>query len=135
MGVALAPDGSNLAGATNATIASLRSGRNTLVYTSRGEATSPAPAAILGTTLGQLARTALAQTNTKRLIIAGGDTSSYAARALGLESLEMIAPLAPGAPLCRAHAPGSHADGIEINFKGGQVGSEDYFTTAARGIL
>jgi uncharacterized protein YgbK (DUF1537 family) len=132
-GIALAPDGSNLAEATNATITSLRSGRHTLVYTSQGEATSPAPAAILGTTLGQLARTALAQTNAKRLIVAGGDTSSYAARALGLESLEMIAPLAPGAPLCRAYAPGSPADGIEINFKGGQVGSENYFTTAAEG--
>lgn len=134
-GIALTADGNNLAEATAAAISSLRSGRHTLIYTSRGEANSPAPAATLGTTLGQLARTALAQTKIKRLVVAGGDTSSYAARALGLESLEMIAPLAPGAPLCRACAPGSPADGIEINFKGGQVGAEDYFTNTAQGIL
>jgi uncharacterized protein YgbK (DUF1537 family) len=41
----------------------------------------------------------------------------------------MLAPLAPGAPLCRAAAPGSPVDGIEINFKGGQVGAPDYFGT------
>ena len=131
--IALAPDGSNLTETTAATITALRAGQHTLVYTSRGEAGSPTPAAILGTALGQLACTALAQTKIKRLVVAGGDTSSYAARALGLESLAMIAPLAPGAPLCRACAPGSPADGIEINFKGGQVGSENYFGKAAEG--
>ncbi len=45
----------------------------------------------------------------------------------------MIAPLTPGAPLCRARAPGSALDGLEVNFKGGQVGAEDYFGAAARG--
>ena len=45
----------------------------------------------------------------------------------------MLAPLAPGAPLCRAYAPGSPADRLEVNFKGGQVGAPDYFGAAARG--
>ena len=88
---------------------------------------------LLGAQLGRLAREAAAQVKPRRLVVAGGDTSSYAARALGIESLEMLAPLTPGAPLCRAHAPGSPADGMEINFKGGQVGSTDYFGLAARG--
>jgi uncharacterized protein YgbK (DUF1537 family) len=66
-------------------------------------------------------------------VIAGGDTSSYVARALGIEAVEMIAPLAPGAPLCRVRAPASPVDGLEVNFKGGQVGGEDYFGRAARG--
>jgi len=39
----------------------------------------------------------------------------------------MSAPLTPGAPVCRAHAPGSPADGREFVFKGGQVGAENYF--------
>ena len=56
-----------------------------------------------------------------RLCLAGGDASSFAAK-LGMEALEMIAPLTPGAPLCRTHAPGSPADGLEVVFKGGQVG-------------
>jgi 3-oxoisoapionate kinase len=68
-------------------------------------------------------------------VVAGGDTSSYSARALGIESVEMIAPLAPGAPLCRARAPGSPIDGLDVNFKGGQVGAVDYFGAVARGKL
>jgi uncharacterized protein YgbK (DUF1537 family) len=46
---------------------------------------------------------------------------------MGIEAVEMIAPLAPGAPLCKAYAPGSPFDGLQVNFKGGQVGGEDYF--------
>jgi uncharacterized protein YgbK (DUF1537 family) len=45
----------------------------------------------------------------------------------------MIAPLTPGAPLCRAHAPGSPVDGCEVVFKGGQVGGEDYFVRVLKG--
>ncbi|HEY4246701.1 MAG TPA: four-carbon acid sugar kinase family protein [Lacunisphaera sp.] len=115
---------------TGITVAALKSGQSVVVYSNRGEAGAPVPASVLGTQLGQLARDAVAQTGLKRLVIAGGDTSSYAGRALGIESLEMLAPLAPGAPLCRAAASASPVDGIEINFKGGQVGAPDYFGTA-----
>lgn len=118
-----------------AAVAALKSGRHALVYTSRGPAGAPVPAEKLGARLGRLAREAIAQTGVRRLVVAGGDTSSYAARALGIESLEMFAPLAPGAPLCRAQAPGSPADGLEVNFKGGQVGAPDYFGTAARDMI
>lgn len=91
--------------------------------------------AALGAALGRIAREVIAATGIKRLLVAGGDTSSYAARALGIEAVEMIAPLAPGAPLCRAYAPGSPADGIDVNFKGGQVGAETYFAAVAAGKL
>ena len=90
-------------------------------------------AQVLGTALGEVLRGALGQASVRRLCIAGGDTSSYAARALGIEALEMIAPLTPGAPLCRATAPGSPADGLEVVFKGGQVGAENYFGTVKGG--
>ncbi|MGV3509645.1 MAG: nucleotide-binding domain containing protein, partial [Sphingobacteriaceae bacterium] len=82
---------------------------------------------LYGTLLGQISRRVAERTSLKRIIIAGGDTSSHAARAMGIEAVEMIAPLAPGAPLCKAYAPGSAIDGLEVNFKGGQVGKEDYF--------
>ena len=87
----------------------------------------------LGSGLGQILQAALAQSPVRRVCIAGGDTSSYAARALGIEALEMIAPLTPGAPLCRVAASGSPADGCEIVFKGGQVGGEDYFEIVKNG--
>lgn len=88
---------------------------------------------LYGTLLGQIVRELTAAANVKRIIIAGGDTSSYAARAMGIESVEMISAFAPGAPLCRARAPGSPLDGLELNFKGGQVGKPDYFIKASTG--
>lgn len=122
-------------GGAAAAIAALQAGRHAVVYTSRGEAGTTIPAGVLGAQLGRLAREVVAQTKITRLVVAGGDTSSYAGRALGIEAVEMIAPLAPGAPLCRAFAPGSPVDGLEINFKGGQVGAPDYFGAVARGKI
>jgi 3-oxoisoapionate kinase len=80
-----------------------------------------------GKILGQSARGALNQFPVERLIIAGGDTSSYVARELGIVAVEMIAPVFIGAPMCRAFAPNSPVDQIEVNLKGGQVGDETYF--------
>jgi uncharacterized protein YgbK (DUF1537 family) len=88
---------------------------------------------ILGEALGKVLGGALAEIKVHRLCIAGGDTSSYAARALGIGALEMIAPLTPGAPLCRAFAPNSPADKLEVVFKGGQVGAENFFGLVKRG--
>ena len=92
-------------------------------------------AEVLGSALGNAIRSALARSSVRRVCIAGGDTSSYAARSLGIEALEMVAPLTPGAPLCRAHAPNSPVNGCELVFKGGQVGTEDYFEIVRRGKL
>ena len=52
---------------------------------------------------------------------------------LTIESLEMVGELTRGSPLCRAVAPGSPADGIEITFKGGQIGDVDFFRTVQSG--
>jgi 3-oxoisoapionate kinase len=90
-------------------------------------------AATLGTLLGELLARVLAQTGWTRGAVTGGDTSSFAARALGVEALEFLAPIAPGAPLCRVHAPGQPADGREIVFKGGQNGRDDFFLSALHG--
>lgn len=126
--------GAEIQRATKAAARLLQSGNSVIVNTARrgtdkrivtklGSRT----AQVLGTALGKILRGALAQNPVRRLCIAGGDTSSYAVRALGIEALEMIAPLTPGAPLCRTFAPDSPADGCEIVFKGGQVGGENYF--------
>jgi uncharacterized protein YgbK (DUF1537 family) len=84
-------------------------------------------AQLYGEVLGRIVRGLATSITLKRLVIAGGDTSSFVARTMGIEAVEMIAPVAPGAPLCRAYAPGTAIDGIEVNFKGGQVGAENYF--------
>ncbi len=81
----------------------------------------------LGTALGLIAKQLVITEKIKRVLIAGGDTSSYAARAMDVEAVEMIAPLVSGAPLCKAISKNESINGLELNFKGGQVGSEDYF--------
>jgi uncharacterized protein YgbK (DUF1537 family) len=118
----------------------LRAGRSVIVHTAPGGSTGRTTAKlnnrtaqVLGTALGRVLRGVLMLSPIRRLVLAGGDTSSYAARAMGIEALEMVAPLTPGAPLCRAIAPDSPADGCEIVFKGGQVGAEDYFDVVIRG--
>ncbi len=113
-------------------VAHLRAGRSVVVCTSRGGTDTPAPASEVGTALGALARDVLAATGFRRLLVAGGDTSSYAGRALGIESLSMLAPLAPGAPLCQAAGERLPVPGLEIVFKGGQVGAVDFFGTVLR---
>jgi uncharacterized protein YgbK (DUF1537 family) len=89
----------------------------------------------LGRSLGRIAREIAAQGLYRRLVISGGDTSSYAAREMGIVSVEMIAPLVVGAPLCKATAPDSPIDGLEVNLKGGQVGAENYFEVLKTGKL
>lgn len=120
------------------TVTELAAGRSVVVHTNPGRsgpALTREKSEELGRTLGWVAREAFRAAGLRRLVVAGGDTSSHAARALGIEALEMIAPLFPGAPLCRAVAPDSPANGSEVNFKGGQVGSPDYFGVVARGAL
>jgi uncharacterized protein YgbK (DUF1537 family) len=118
----------------------LQSGRSAIVHTTRSGSDQfiasklkDKTVEVLGTALGRVLRGALGQAGVQRVCIAGGDTSSFAARALGIEALEMIAPLTPGAPLCKVSASGSPADGCEFVFKGGQVGAENYFEIVERG--
>lgn len=86
-----------------------------------------------GELLGLVAKTVLSAHALQRLVIAGGDTSSYTARAMGIDAVEMIAPLVKGAPLCRIHSKNSAIDGLQINLKGGQLGENDYFVALKNG--
>lgn len=95
--------------------------------------TKKSSAEVLGSILGTIALKAAEQGFLRRIVIAGGDTSSFAARAMGIEAVEMVAPLSLGAPLCRAYTSNAMTDGLEVNFKGGQVGEVDYFMLAQNG--
>ncbi|TWU27706.1 four-carbon acid sugar kinase family protein [Bythopirellula polymerisocia] len=133
----------------------LKSGKSVVAHTSKGNSdpriaataevlskwsTNGGPSAscssqVLGTAMGRLVRQALDETSVRRVCVAGGDTSSYLAQEIGIETLEMLCPFAPGSPICTAHAPNSPADRIEINFKGGQVGSEEFFGSLLAGTI
>jgi uncharacterized protein YgbK (DUF1537 family) len=87
----------------------------------------------LGRVLAEILIEIARQTTLPRFVVTGGDTSGYVARALGIEALEMIGPLAPGSPLCRAHATNDKFNGCEVVFKGGQVGWPDFFRSVLTG--
>lgn len=88
---------------------------------------------LIGEQLGKLTREIAASHALTRVLIAGGDTSGYVTRELGIYALEAAMPLAPGGPLCRGHSGDPRFDGIEIALKGGQVGLEDYFVRVKEG--
>ena len=104
----------------------LQQQKNIIVHTGTKESNNLS-AEKLGTALGEIAKAAAEQSLVKRILVAGGDTSSYAARAMEIYAVEMIAPLVIGAPLCKAYSNNKYINGLQVNFKGGQVGSENYF--------
>ncbi|HRJ22098.1 MAG TPA: nucleotide-binding domain containing protein, partial [Bryobacteraceae bacterium] len=76
-----------------------------------------------------LLRAVLDRRRPPRTAILGGDTSVAAGTALAIRSLTLLTPIDPGAPLCLAHG-GPVADGLEVIFKGGQLGREDFLGRA-----
>ena len=121
---------------------SIAAGNSVLLYSAAGpddpsiratrdklatDAGSGNTARVLGAEMGRMTRELLSRTGLRRLVIAGGDTSSYATQELQLYGLEMLAEMTPGAPLCRAYSDDPQFDGLEIALKGGQMGKADYF--------
>lgn len=86
----------------------------------------------LGPKFGQILTRILKEHRLRRIGLAGGDTSGYVARELEIQALEAIAPVAPGSPLCRI-ASNNETNGVEVVFKGGQVGRNDFWTTLLSG--
>ncbi|HRL13463.1 MAG TPA: nucleotide-binding domain containing protein, partial [Aggregatilineales bacterium] len=82
---------------------------------------------------GLILRALLERTTLTRVCVAGGDTCGYASKQLGIYALEAVAPVAPGAPLCRASSNLPRFDGLEISLKGGQNGVADYFVKIREG--
>lgn len=93
----------------------------------------------IGTALAEVLRRLLDETGVRRVVVAGGDSSGEVAGALGIAALTVDAPLAPGAPLCRAWSDVPSRDGLQIVLKGGQMGDPGVFGDVragrSRGIL
>lgn len=135
--------------ATDAALAALGQGRDPLVFTATGPDDPAVPALLqatqaagvplaevnerLGTGLGRVLDRVVRQGRLTRAVISGGDTSGRAASMLGIDALTAIAPLDPGSPLCRAHAPEGGLDGLQVALKGGQVGRPDFLVAVKQG--
>lgn len=138
--------------AINAAVDALSDGESILLYSARGP-DDPAIGATrqrfeslgidgsletrLGRQQGLILREVVEQTGIRRACVAGGDTSSNAIPELELQALEAIAPVGPGAPLCRVHSDHAAFDGLEVALKGGQTGTRhdayDYFGAVRAG--
>jgi uncharacterized protein YgbK (DUF1537 family) len=88
---------------------------------------------ILAEATGSILQAILERADVQRVAVAGGDTSSYIASQLDIRAVEMVAPAAPGAPLCRVYSEEGTLEGMEIVFKGGQMGGQDFFESVRRG--
>lgn len=107
----------------------LAQGRHVLAYTSASAAigsSDTSPAALAQASGAFLARV-LERAQPRRVGIAGGDTSSYAVKALDIWGLSYLGQIDPGAALCRTHSDRPHLSGMEIMLKGGQMGSTAVF--------
>ncbi|MGM0785434.1 MAG: four-carbon acid sugar kinase family protein [Pseudomonadota bacterium] len=124
-----------LAVAREQALAALATGCSVVLYTALGPdaglATLPDGdgAHAIGRRLGSLLRDLASAERLSRVVVAGGDTSSHAIQELGIQALTTCLPLpqTPGSPLCTAHSNAPAFDGLQIAFKGGQVGDDAYF--------
>jgi len=113
-------------------LAHIHAGRNLILYSALGplEAASIPCDADLGILLGRLLQRLFEESNLRRAVLCGGDTTSHAMQQLNIRALTWLGPVTPGAPLCRAHSPGTRFHHAEFILKGGQVGPPNFFATA-----
>ena len=135
-----ASDPTELARLTKLASEVLEHGQSPLIYTALGQSTelsqSPDARHVLSRALGEITKYCVAKFSLKRVVFAGGDTSSHALGQMNISALVTRFPLAqtPGSPLCTAFASDPIFNGLEIAMKGGQVGSDDYFVSLKQGI-
>jgi 3-oxoisoapionate kinase len=136
--------------AVRAALAALADGRSPLVFSAEGpddpavrgfEASATAAglsrsdaAERVGQALAEVMRRLLdRQPALRRIVVAGGDSSGAVAGALDIAALQVLAGLAPGAPLCRAASANPARDGLELVLKGGQMGGPSFFGLVRQG--
>lgn len=127
-----------------AMLSALAAGNSVVIYTAKGpddaqvgtvQAGIPqdvAAAAYVAQRIGQvfarLARSAIAGAGLTRLVVAGGDSSSFTMRQLGAVALEIKAShIRQNAHVCALMSDDPLIHGKEVLLKGGQVGAENLY--------
>jgi uncharacterized protein YgbK (DUF1537 family) len=119
-------------------VETLQSGRSAIVHTCNGPddprfTTAKSESFNISAFLGRILRDVVGAGYVRRVAVFGGDTSGSVARSLGIDALEYAGSLEPGAPLCRVRSRHDVVNGLEIAFKGGQVGYDNFLNTVLRG--
>jgi uncharacterized protein YgbK (DUF1537 family) len=87
---------------------------------------------ILGQALGELARKIILASGARRLVLSGGDTAGRVTQALGIWALQVGRSVGVPAPLCYVYSTSPKMNGLQVAYKGGQVGGDDYFDRVRR---
>jgi len=128
----------------NQMLNALSAGKSMVIYSAKGPddnhladvldklpADVSAPAFIanrIGLLYARLAHTALARAGLTRLVVAGGDSSSFTMRQLGAVALEIKAShFKQNAHVCTLISDDPLINGKEVLLKGGQVGTDDLY--------
>ena len=129
----------------------LSAGKSMVIYTAKGPddnhlaaaldklpANVSAPAFIanrIGLLYSRLAHTALARAGLTRLVVAGGDSSSFTMRQLGALALEIKAShFKQNAHVCTLISDDPLINGKEVLLTGGQVGADDLYECMLQGF-
>jgi uncharacterized protein YgbK (DUF1537 family) len=93
---------------------------------------------VLGDALGEIALQVLGTVPLRRLVIVGGDTAGRVQQHLQVRALQVARSIGIAAPLCYLYSANPELNGLEVAFKGGQIGTTDYFghvrSAATRGF-
>ena len=107
----------------------LKAGHNVVCYTAAGPSrlvNGGVSAQSLGERFSVMIAKAREVVGTKRVMICGGDTSSYTIRGLGHVMLEVKGMAEPSVPVLEVKGP-EGLRGLELVLKGGQMGTADLF--------
>jgi uncharacterized protein YgbK (DUF1537 family) len=117
-------------------VQALGEGRSVIAHSTLGDdsgAARPGFTRALAEACGRLMADVLTRHPLARAGFAGGDTSSIAVQSWGARALTFMYAPSPGVAVCRVHAPGHPADGVELMLKGGQMGPPTLFADLLRG--
>jgi uncharacterized protein YgbK (DUF1537 family) len=129
-------------------ISALKLGRSVVIHSAIGQndprisrtkrlaenlgVTSQNIANVLAQALGELARKIILASKVRRLILSGGDTAGRVTQALGIWALQVGKSVGVPAPLCYVYSAHPETKGLQVAYKGGQVGGDDYFDLIRR---
>jgi len=120
-------------------IKNLSAGQPTIVYTARGHtmqrgAFKDIAPHLIGKVYASLMHAARREAGLSRVVLAGGDSSSYCMRSSDADALTIkVFDGVQQGHLCELISADRHLHGLEVLLKGGQVGDDDYFLRALHG--
>lgn len=82
---------------------------------------------LLAETLGRITRKVILASGVRRAVLAGGDSSGRITKFLDVAAIQIGKSLGASAPICYIYSFHPGMNGLQIAFKGGRIGEDEYF--------